>query len=83
MSDEGLDKEIGADKELAEHFFNKFLGAHWTVSTGKYDAGELGIEIAGVCLQYYKWPDPMICTEKEWRAATKREFGEVIRVKED
>lgn len=56
----------------------KLLRTRWIVSIGEEDTGELGIRIAGINLWYYKWPDPMVDTQRPFRNADKREFGEVV-----
>ncbi len=92
LTPEELNQEIGGEERsytestLTEKFIKEFLGAKWTVSLpnpleGNCGGGELGLEIMGVNLQYYKWPEPMIVVRQngyDWRVADKREFGEVI-----
>lgn len=58
----------------------------WVVTEGnnpdEYGNGELGFRVGSQVFLYHKDSDPML-TAAKWRPVNKREFGEVIRRKEE
>lgn len=59
----------------------KLIDPKWIVGIGNDNKGELGIRVAGMNFWYYKWPEPMLVSSKEYpyKIADKREFGETIK----